>query len=283
MLLSIYTYVKDGLYHDLHVVDMLKHHLPLADEIVVNEGYSTDGTYERITRIDPKIRVFRTAWAAPKDSFTWYVPLKDAARRECRGKWCLHLDADEFIPEWEFAAIREYIARAEEDLIPVRFLNFYANYKVYHPRPEAVRWPPHKMILHRNLPEVEFWGDGANVRLTGRELDWSAAPVWFTCHHFGTVRNPARLRQKWHVQGAMYRGIRRWFRVPAFVFNLRPHDWKDPEFLADLRVYDGPYVRAVRDNPGEFVRDNFKLYEELKRREPRAAPEEEPSAGLRGA
>jgi Glycosyl transferase family 2 len=263
MRLSIYTYVKNGLYQDYHVLEMLKHHLPLADEIVVNEGYSSDGTYERITAIDPKIRVFRTVWPDPRDSYSWYLPLKDAPRRECKGEWCLHLDADEFIPEWEFDEIRAYIASVTEDLIPVRFVNFYGNYKVNVQPSKAVL--KHKMILHRNRPDIEFWGDGANVRLRDRELDWGASPARFTCHHFGEVRHPARLRNKWHVQGAMYKGIRRLFRYPALLFNLFPHDWKDPQFLDNLEIYEGPYIKAVRDNPEEFVRDNLQLYEYLKR------------------
>src|SRR5947209_5141176 len=122
MLLSVYTYVKDGLFNDLHVLDMLKHHLPLADEIVVNEGYSSDGTYEKIINLDPKIRVFRTHWSRPNNDRSWYIGPKDAARRECKGRWCLHLDADEFIPEWEFDEIRRYVADAREDMVPVRFL-----------------------------------------------------------------------------------------------------------------------------------------------------------------
>jgi hypothetical protein len=272
MLLSVYTYVKDGLYHDLHVVDMLRHHLPLADEIVVNEGYSTDGTYERITRIDPKVRVFRSRWAPPADSHEWYVPLKDAARRECRGEWCLHLDADEFIPEWDFEDIRRYLSTAQEDLIPVRFVNFYANYKVYHRDPAAVKWPARKMILHRNRPDVEFWGDGANVRIRGRPFSWECPREPFTCHHFGTVRHPSRLRQKWRVQGTMYNHLRRWLPVPAFLFNIFPHDWKDPQFLGGLEVYEGPYVKAVRDNPDEFVRDQFRVLDLLARRRPQGAP-----------
>src|SRR5438270_6711227 len=99
MLLSIYTYSKSGLFYDLHVADMLKHHLPLADEIVVNEGYSTDGTYERISAIDPRISIFRNQWAEPSDIYNWYISLKDAPRHHCRGEWCLHLDADELVLE----------------------------------------------------------------------------------------------------------------------------------------------------------------------------------------
>ena len=62
MKLSIYTFVKDGLYYDFHVVAMIRQHLPFVDEIVVNEGYSTDGTFEAIQNLDPKVRVHRFEW-----------------------------------------------------------------------------------------------------------------------------------------------------------------------------------------------------------------------------
>ncbi|MGH8208927.1 MAG: hypothetical protein ACREU6_04905, partial [Steroidobacteraceae bacterium] len=67
MKLSVYTAIKDGIANDLHIEAMLKHHVPLADEIVVNEGYSSDDTYERIRNLDPKIKIFRSEWETPKD------------------------------------------------------------------------------------------------------------------------------------------------------------------------------------------------------------------------
>lgn len=255
MLLSIYTFVKNGLFYDYHVVEMLKHHLPLADEIVVNEGYSNDGTYEQISRIDPKIKVFRSEWGNPKD-FTWFVQFKDSARRLCKGEWCILLDCDEFIPEWEFPRIRAYLEQTKDLMAPVQLINFYGNYQVYHCRPKKVGWPARKMIIHRNLPEIEVWGDGANVRLKGQELSWDVSAEQFLCHHFGFVRNPARLRQKWrNVFGGMYTEKRHWFKLPTFLFNWRPHNWKDPQFLDDLALYEGPFISAVRDNPAEFIRD----------------------------
>jgi len=265
MLLSIYTYIKNGLYNDLHAIDMLRHHLPLADEIIVNEGYSTDGTYEKICNLHPKIKVKRAHWNQAAGTANWYIEAKETARRQCQGEWCLHLDADEFVPEWEFDDLRRYIAGATESLVPLKFLNFYGNYKVIHAHPEKVTWIARKMILHRNRPDIEFWGDGANVRLRDQALDWAAVPMKFTVHHFGTVRNPARLRQKWNVQAGVYSTKRKWLKMPAFLFNLFPHNWLDPQFLDDLRVYEGPHVKAVRDNPNEFVRDRFQMYNHLKK------------------
>jgi hypothetical protein len=249
------------LHLDFHIVEMLKHHLPLADEIVVNEGHSTDGTYESITRLDPKIRVIRSHWGSPGNTYAWYLPPKDFARQQCQGEWCLYLDADEFIPEWEFEPLREALAQRTETLLTSRVIDFYGNYRVYNTQPICSQ----KMNLHRNVPEVEFWGDGASVRLKGVPFDWGQAPPQFTIHHFGSVRHAARLREKWHIQGKMYgKGGR--LKLPGFVFDLLPHDWTDQQFLDALAIYDGPPVKAVRDNPEEFVRDNFALLKLLEER-----------------
>lgn len=53
--------------------------------------------------------------------------------------------------------------------------------------------------------------------------------------------------------------------MPAFVFDLLSHRWDDGEVI-DLRIYDGPLIKAVRDDPSEFTRDDFWLYEHLKTR-----------------
>ena len=262
MKLSLYTYVRNGLRYDFHVVPMLRHHLRLADEIIVAEGHSTDGTYEAISGLDPKIQIVRTEFGAMMD-IGWYGRCKDVARVRCTGDWCIYLDADEFIPDWDFARLRETLERATDDLHPVGFMNFYGNYKVYHHDPAKAHWPVYKFMIHRNRPDVEFWGDGSNVRIKGSEAP-SLKAIDFTCHHFGFVRHAARLREKWRQQGEMYRG-KRGLPIPSFVFNLLPHRWEDPMYMPDLRTYEGPYVKAVLDDPAEFTRDRMATYDALKR------------------
>jgi glycosyltransferase involved in cell wall biosynthesis len=269
MLLSIYTGVRNGLFYDYHVVDMLKHHLPLVDEIVVNDGFSTDGTYERISAIDPKIKVFQSEWGNPTD-LSWLTRFKNDARLKCQSKWCINLDCDEFIPEWEFEQLRGRLERSSAIIHPLRLVNFYGNYKVYHKHPEKVPWPDIKHNIHRNLPEVEVYGDGSNVRLNGDPMAGHEWEVEFSCHHFGFVRNPARLRQKWrNVLSNLYPNkggrLKSWFALPSFLFNWFPHNWMDPQFLSDLALYEEPFVRAVRDNPSEFVRDQFALVHYLEK------------------
>jgi glycosyl transferase family 2 len=157
MKLSLYTAGKDGIVNDLHVEAMLRHHLPLADEIVVNGGLSKHDTYNRIRNIDSKVKVFRSEWETPKN-LQWCIGFKEAARQACTGDWCIHLDCDEFIPEWEFESIRRHLEQTDDTLIPVRFINFYGNYRVYHANPEKPKWPDRKMIIHRNIPDIQFLG-----------------------------------------------------------------------------------------------------------------------------
>ncbi len=263
MKLSIYTFIKDGIYYDFHTVAMLKHHLPLADEIIVNEGYSTDGTYEAIRDLDPKIEIFRERWDR-SDPKTWHVKFKNRAREKCTGDWCILLDSDEFIPEWEFDRLRECLEQTEYDILPIRYKHFYANYKVY--QSVLGKTPELNLRIHRNLPEVVVWGDGANVRTEWDTIDkYRQAPA-FDCHHFGEVRDPARLRQKWRTQARQHdEKNARWDRVPGKIFDLLPHKWDDPDLLPRMDVYEGPYIQAVREDPDEFVRDEFQIYELLKK------------------
>jgi hypothetical protein len=263
MKVSLYTAVRDGVRQDYPFVEMLRHHLPLADEIIVNEGFSTDGTFERLQQIDPKIVVFRERWEKPAGE-NWWIHFKDAARRRCTGDWCIHLDCDEFIPDWEFDSIRRHLAQSSDQLIPVRFVNFYGNYRIYHADPAKANWITRKMIIHRNrADEFEFWGDGSNLKLKDRPFSWDTSAAMFTVHHFGAVRHAARLREGWWSAGRFRTGRSIRFRPPSFAFDLFPHDWEDPILCRDLAVYDGPFIHAVRENPGRFVRDDFHLYRRL--------------------
>jgi Glycosyl transferase family 2 len=260
MRISVYTAMRNCIENDYPFIEMLRHHLPLADEIIVNEGYSTDGTFEAISNLDPKIKVFRTTWDKPKGE-EWWIHFKDTARRRCTGDWCIHLDSDEFVPEWEFERIRAHLSDTKDVMVPVRFMNFWGNYRVYHPDPGKIHWISGKMIIHRNLPDdIEFWGDGSNVKLKGREFTWETSAVSYTVHHFGGVRHPGRLRQAWWSAGRFRTGRSIKLQPPRFVFDLFPQRWDDPDFFGDLAIYDGPFIKAVRDDPDRFARDKYFTY-----------------------
>lgn len=264
MKVSLYTFVKNGLRNDYHIVAMLRHHLPFADEIIVHEGYSTDGTYEAIRDLSPKIKVFRSDWETHK-GMGWVNAFKEAARLKCTGDWCAMLDADEFIPEQSFDAVRTAMANTDKYTLPTKLINFYGNYKVYNAAPEKFRWPVYKVNLHRNVPEIVFHGgDASSVRHRHEEFLLYPDKVVCDLHHFGPVRRPAVMREMWrNMRGRLYNAPPPRFQLPAFVFKLFPHNWRDPDFLPHLKLWDGPFAKAVLDDPAEFTRDGMQLLEYL--------------------
>lgn len=265
MKLSLYVIVRNAIYGDYHFSQMLRHHLPLFDEIIINDGLSTDGTYELISKIDPKIIVFREEWIAGGEG-TIYARAKNSARERCTGDWCILLDADEFIPEWLFDKIRAYLAETDKMIIPLHHRQFYSNFRIENIRPERMKWFTTKYQIHRNSPDIRVWGDGSHVESLGSKDRSISEEFGFECHHFGFVMHPARLRQKWRIQSKLKTDKPVWDRLPGFIYNILPHNWFDQDFIDDLAIYNGPYVSAVLNEPEEFVRDGYKLLRYLEKR-----------------
>ena len=164
--------------------------------------------------------------------------------------------------EWSFEPIREAMRTTPKMTLPMKLLNFYGNYKVLNAFPEKFRWPAFKMNIHRNVPEIALHGgDASSVRHMAEEFALNPEDAVCDLHHFGPVRRPAVMREMWrNMRGRLYNAPPPRFRLPSFLFKLFPHDWKDPDFLPHLRVYAGPYCKAVLDDPAEFTRDGMQLF-----------------------
>jgi hypothetical protein len=226
--------MRNCVENDYPFIEMLRHHLPLADEIIVNEGYSTDGTFDMIRDLDPKIKIFRTKWDKPSGEH-WWIHFKDAARRQCTGDWCIHLDSDEFIPDWEFEAIRRYLSDTSSVMVPVNFMNFWGNHRVYHADPGKVHWITRKMIIHRNLPDaIEFWGDGSNVKLKGQEFSWNTSDAAFTVAYLATSGRTLCRLFFWELYMATWaiESVEEWVKGYNDLGRLRSRD-RIPIALAD--------------------------------------------------
>ena len=161
--------------------------------------------------------------------------------------------------------MREAMRATSNMTLPMKLLNFYGNYKVLNAFPEKFRWPAFKRNLHRNVPEIALHGgDGSSVRHPSEEFSLDPADAVCDLHHFGPVRRPAVMREMWrNMRGRLYNAPPPRFQLPSILFKLFPHNWKDPDFLPQLRLYDGPYMKCVLDDPAEFTRDGMQLFDYL--------------------
>ena len=271
MKISLYTLAKNAIRLDFHLKAYLEHHLQYADEIVIVECYSKDKTLDVINNtLSNKIKLQRVTWT-PTSS---YLEILDQARRLCTGDWCIKLDIDEFIPEWEWKKLRQYLEIVGDVIVPIKLLNFYGNYKVYHSEPEKSYWPHVKWPIHRNCDSYEVWGDSSNVRMTGKNNLFNRVDDrYFEVHHFGAVRYASKLREKWRTQAirnqkhtGMYKERSEIIDLPAFFYKVLRHNWLDKAFMDFLKIYDGPVMDVVRSSPEEFIRDNMKTYNYIKKK-----------------
>ncbi|MEO0528231.1 MAG: glycosyltransferase family 2 protein [Bacteroidota bacterium] len=78
-------------YNEIGYIEKCIKSLSFADEIIVVDSYSTDGTYEYLQR-HPKVKVLQN----PFENFTLQ---KSYALKQASNDWILFLDADEVIPK----------------------------------------------------------------------------------------------------------------------------------------------------------------------------------------
>jgi glycosyltransferase involved in cell wall biosynthesis len=76
--------------------------LPVCDELLLSDGYSTDGTYEILVKIanaNRKVKLYQDAWTRARNFSTVLRKATNTLRRRVRGKYLLSLQANEVIHE----------------------------------------------------------------------------------------------------------------------------------------------------------------------------------------
>jgi glycosyltransferase involved in cell wall biosynthesis len=142
--------------------------LPLVDEIVVVDSFSTDKTVEIAESMGAK--VFREPWKG-------YIGQTNSCLEKCRGEWVLNLDCDEVIsPELE-ESIREALKRPMADAYLLNRRSFYLG------RLLKYAWQPdRKLRLGRksaslrcegNEPHHTLKVEGRIARLAGDLIHYS--------------------------------------------------------------------------------------------------------------
>ena len=84
--------------------------LEFADEVVVVDGGSTDGTWEELRKMSSKNEVLKISqhiidWDDERFAYESDGAQKARARAICTGEYCWQMDADEVVHENDYAKI----------------------------------------------------------------------------------------------------------------------------------------------------------------------------------
>ena len=93
--------LKDVLKSGYPFVEAIAASLPVCDELLISEGYSTDGTYEVVEQIcglNKKVKVYRQQWPSTK-KYSIIAEVTNNVRAKCSGDYIFSIQANEILHE----------------------------------------------------------------------------------------------------------------------------------------------------------------------------------------
>jgi glycosyltransferase involved in cell wall biosynthesis len=213
MKISGFSICRNAVKFDFPIVEVIRSALPLVDEFIVNVGQSDDGTLDLIRSIgSDKVRVVESVWddSMKKDGLL-FSHETNVALSHCQGDWALYLQADEVLHEAELGTIRNALHRHLTDPTVLgftfRYLHFYGDYRSCNP------WFYHRAVrIIRNDGQIESCGDAVGFWLKSDQGYLQTVhkdrvrPSGATIYHYGWVKQPRVLLEKFRYQVARHHG-----------------------------------------------------------------------------
>lgn len=263
-MISGFMILKNVLKTGYPFVEAIASALPVCDEFLISEGYSTDGTYEiveRISKLNRKVKVFRQEWPAVR-RFSVLGELTNEVRAKATHKYLLSIQANEIIHE----ASSDYIKALPEmcpevDTFSLPFLQLLWNYKFSE---------EYRLRFSKNLPGIIAVGDAYTLGLS---------KSFVVRESFKSLRNPRRLIRYigkgigWTYANNCTNTLSRAIYLPRPIFRywaLFPQNYiekwikHNQMFNVKMHTENIDNLRQQVDNPAEF----WKLASKVARTQP---------------
>ena len=212
--ISGFTLVKNGLSLGYPVVESIKSIEPLCDEVAINIGFDSpeknkdDGTEEYLQDHfrGKKFRFIRSYWNLA-DSKGGVVLAKqtDRALRECRGKYCQYIQADEVLHEDGLASIHrgamEMERRREIEGLIFDYLHFYGGPHVIKNGHLSYR---REIRFVRNFCGISSWRDAQGFRKDSEKIVVKQSKA--VIYHYGWAREEKVMSRKIRSFEKLYHG-----------------------------------------------------------------------------
>ncbi len=156
MKISGYTTVRNCIDQEYPWEKTIQSMLGFCDEVIVLDGGSKDGTWERLLEIadqNVKVKPYQEIvdWTS-KNSAIQDGLQKASARDKCFGEWCWQMDVDEIVRERDYQKIHSLIDNynnKEVDLIALPVVEYWGGYDKV-----RVDVNPWKWRLSKNDPHI---------------------------------------------------------------------------------------------------------------------------------
>jgi glycosyltransferase involved in cell wall biosynthesis len=107
-MISGLTIVRNALSNGYQIAEVIDCLRVISDQIVVLDGYSTDGTYEYL-RTQPDIKIHRDEWNCSSRKGLEFARITDLGIKRCKGDYIFYLQADEVLHHRDILQIPKLI------------------------------------------------------------------------------------------------------------------------------------------------------------------------------
>ena len=242
MMVSGFTFIRDGIRLDFPFIESIKSILPICDEFIVNVGDSSDRTLEAVKDIgDAKVNIINSKWDE-----NLFVKGKinavetNRALSHCSGDWAFYLQADEVVHEkWlprALGAMKDNLRDMRIQGFLFDYIHFWGDYWRYQ---IAHGWYTSEVRIIRNKIGIESWGSAQGFRLNDKKL--LVAHTGAKIYHYGWVREPHIMLEKQKALEKLHHGS---------VYTERKYENKqlfDYGSLRNLAEFKGTHPSVMKD------------------------------------
>jgi hypothetical protein len=210
MKISGFTMVRNATKYYFPIKQSILSILPIVDEFIVALGNndSDDNTRKEIESINSdKIKIIDRTWSE-KDFVDGKVFASETtfAMNQCKGDWCIYLQADEIIHEKDHELIKEVCEKQlfneGVDGFLFNYHHFYGDYDHYLP---FHGWYKNEIRIVRNDIGIYSYTDAQSFR-KGDDQKLNVLPIDAHIYHYGWVRPPHLMQSKKKEQDSIHHG-----------------------------------------------------------------------------
>jgi hypothetical protein len=242
MIVSAFTFIKNGQILGYPFLQSIQSILPIVDEFVINVGKSEDDTLLLIKSIiSPKIRIIESQWNEKMtDRGYVYGQQKMISQFNCKGDWAFYIESDEVYHESELAKIKQsmetYLDDDKVEALVFDFYHFYGNSNSYLDSPGWYRAEARiiKNSIRSYAPDGLFW---LILDSNKRGRYPRAKHTGATCYHYGWVRTEEEMNLKTS-------------KVQKY--------WGTSPVKIDYTQMDGSIIKEFKGTHPEVIRDWLK-------------------------
>ena len=242
MLISGFTMARNACKLHFPLKESILSALPIVDEFIVALGDSDedDNTLEILLSInDPKLKIYRRQW--DENLFFGgkiFAHETNFALSQCRGDWCLYLQADEVLHEDDLRYIKMYCEDYRENFAVDGFLlpyfHFWGDYRhrinVHHICRKEIRLVRNRIGCYSYVDAVSF------RKMDNQKLNIIDLPAYI--YHYGYVRPPKLMGRKKKIQEGFHRGFDDTHKYEVADFNYGP--------IGGLPAFEGTHPSAMK-------------------------------------